>query len=191
MRDQFVDVSRAVIRIGRDQVGANAGRHKHFTYARQAAQASEQGNLCAVVGLECRTAGREEATLGCAGTLFGFALALKAVHVGSGAAHVLDDAGEGGVARQAARFFHDRVFGAADDLSALVDGNRTEVALTITATVRRQREADGVQRTDFAFGRVDGMHVEREGQRMHGIQFGSRERRVRRHVHQTACVDLL
>ena len=110
VRDQFVNVRRAVARIGRDQVGTDAGCHEHLAHARQVTQTFEQVDLRAVVGLERGAAGREEASFGCAGALAGFARAFESVHVGGRAAHVLDDTGEGGVVRQAARLFQERAF---------------------------------------------------------------------------------
>jgi hypothetical protein len=54
---------------------------------------------------------------------------------------------------------HDRVLATASDGSPLMYGDRTEVALAITAMVRRDRELNRLESSHFALGFVVGVHI--------------------------------
>jgi len=96
--DEVVYVSGGVLRIGQEQVGADAGGDEDLLDAGQATQRLEQVELGTVVDQQGRAREGVEAALTLAGARFELVEALKAVHISGRAAEVMDDALELGVA---------------------------------------------------------------------------------------------
>ena len=149
------DISRAAGRIRRNQIGTDPAGHENVFNARDAPERGQQIQLRRMRGFQRRANAWEKTVLSGAGAFFLLERTIKAVHVGRWAAHVRNGPAELGMLRKGGDFPNDILGRAADDATALMDGNGAEPAFPVTAAMRRDAETNGVERADRTL-RADG-----------------------------------
>ncbi len=100
-----------------------------------------------------------------------FNSAVIAVHVGSGAGKVVNNALKAFAVHQLSRFIQDGVLGAPTDMPAFMRSNRAKVTFAVTATVGDDGIANGLHGAHFSHGSVIRMHGVFKIRAVNPIQF--------------------